>query len=61
MGHQGFTALFRGKLRLLQFRGCNVLHMEKTVGLNSVVECARKCDEENDGGGVRASQWIGVS
>ena len=38
-----------------------MLPMEKTVGLNSVVECARKCDEENDGGGVRASQWIGVS
>ena len=35
--------------------------MEKTINLNSVRYRARKCDRENDGGGTRSNQLIGVS
>ena len=31
------------------------------MGMNSVGDCARKYDRENDGSGVRSSQLIGVS
>ena len=31
------------------------------MGLDSVGERVRNCDRENDGGGVRSNQLIGVS
>ena len=36
------------------------MRLEKTIDLNSVAECARKCDRENESGsGVISNQLTG--
>ena len=35
--------------------------MEKTMSLDSVGERVRKCNRENNGGGVRSNRLTGVS
>ena len=40
---------FGGRLDLIQVRDCKgIIHMEKTMGLNTVGERAQKCDRENN-------------